>query len=275
MLEGAPALVMAIDRRGQASFGHGTPCSTPLHVAIAEHFGLSVNQSDQITLDSSALFRQGQKLGLGSSAALCVAAAALIGAGDASDVFRDAFAIHRRFQSGTGSGFDVAASTYGGVLLYRQGHAPVPTTLPEGIHWQTFASSVPAATTSAIKRWDSVRERAALVEAACVIAESVDAGASDLIHAIARFQSCLRSLDRKYGLDIVCPILSDLASEAMRIERQFNCALVYKQSGAGGGDIGIALCDNGEALQAFERVAVQSGLLPLNLEIDMHGVRCD
>ncbi|MCY4199228.1 MAG: hypothetical protein OXF31_05325 [Gammaproteobacteria bacterium] len=275
VLEGAPALVMAVHRRARASFGCATPCSTSLHAAIAEHFELSVTQSDQITLDSSELFRQGQKLGLGSSAALCVAAAELIGAGDADDVFRDAFAVHKRFQSGMGSGFDIAASTFGGVLLYRQGDAPAPTALPEGLHWQAFASSVPAATTGAIKRWRNARDKTALVEAACAIAASADDSARALIHAIARFQSCLRSLDEMHGLGILGHNLRALAAEATQVEKRFNCALVFKQSGAGGGDISIALSDNKEALQAFERIAVQSGLLPLNLEIDMHGVRRD
>ncbi len=78
-----------------------------------------------------------------------------------------------------------------------------------------------------------------------------------------------------HGLGILGHNLRALAAEATQVEKRFNCALVFKQSGAGGGDISIALSDNKEALQAFERIAVQSGLLPLNLEIDMHGVRRD
>ncbi len=279
VLEGAPALVMAIHRRAHASLNRQVSCSTSsptaLRTAITEQLGLSAAESDRLVLDSSELFHGGEKLGLGSSAALCVAATALLRDVETNAVFHTALTIHRRFQSGLGSGFDIAASTYGGVLLYRQDTAPTAITLPQDLYWQVFASHVPAITTTAIRQWGGVRDKAALFKAACAVAESVDGGASRLIHAIADFQSCLRAINDAHGLSVVCPNQCALDIEAAHIARRFNCVLIHKQSGAGGGDVSIALADDRRALQAFERIAVQSGLKPLNLEIDMNGVRRD
>lgn len=82
-----------------------------------------------VTVDSSALTGGGRKLGLGSSAAVAVAVAhALLGgpggAAPLDTVFRTALRAHRAAQGGRGSGYDVAASTYGGAGLFHGGAEP-------------------------------------------------------------------------------------------------------------------------------------------------------
>lgn len=83
-----------------------------------------------VTVDSSALTGGGRKLGLGSSAAVAVAVthALLCGPRGAAPpldtVFRTALRAHRAAQGGRGSGYDVAASTYGGADLFHGGAEP-------------------------------------------------------------------------------------------------------------------------------------------------------
>src|SRR5262249_40941013 len=69
----------------------------------------------------------GKKLGVGSSAAVAIVAAALItGRGDES-ALEIAIDAHREASGGEGSGIDVAASYYGGVIAARrQPSAVVP-----------------------------------------------------------------------------------------------------------------------------------------------------
>ena len=280
VLEGGPALVMAINRRVRASFGSATTAASALHSAIADTLALTPLKSAQLKLDSSELFKGGKKLGLGSSAALSVAAAALLSADDvlAEDVFAAALNIHRHFQAGRGSGFDVAASTYGGVLIHRVGDAPKPTKLPADLYWQAFNLNAPASTRRAIHRWQEAPDapgKRDLVDAADRVCASLSGTAAECIDTIAEFQSRLLALDHAHSLGISMPIQASLEAEAKRLARHFAAALIYKQSGAGGGDIGLALANDRRALKAFEGIAVQSGLEPLDLVIDMQGVTRD
>ena len=85
-----------------------------------------------LRVDSSALFgTDGKKVGLGSSAAVAVGIAfallcdaGLEGAGLEASTLRAALDGHRSYQGGRGSGYDVAASLYGGIGLFVGGGKP-------------------------------------------------------------------------------------------------------------------------------------------------------
>jgi len=90
----------------------------------------------QIDLESAPFFTEdGRKRGLGSSAAVTVALTALwlqmtgrlpSDHSAARDlVFRTAVDAHRAGQDGAGSGYDVASSTFGGVILFTGGRRPL------------------------------------------------------------------------------------------------------------------------------------------------------
>lgn len=85
----------------------------------------------RITVDSSALYRKdGTKRGLGSSAGVAVVLSALLlylfrrSLPSREDVFNLALRSHRRSQGGRGSGYDVAASTFGYLGLFEGGENP-------------------------------------------------------------------------------------------------------------------------------------------------------
>jgi mevalonate kinase len=123
----------------------------------------------RITLDSSALYREdGTKRGLGSSAAVAVVLSALLlylfrrSLPSREDVFGVALRSHRRSQGGRGSGYDVAASTFGRLGLFEGGETP---------SWRPIAPGwLPAltlhqgpkevSTAPAIRRFEAWREAA-------------------------------------------------------------------------------------------------------------------
>ena len=93
------------------------------------------NTGGQIDLESARFFTEdGRKRGLGSSAAVTVALTALwlqMTGRLPSDqsaarelVFLTAVDAHRAGQDGAGSGYDVASSTFGGVILFTGGRRP-------------------------------------------------------------------------------------------------------------------------------------------------------
>lgn len=158
VLEGAPAVVMALNRRAQVTLddsedggfcvdaaemdihqAHARLEAGILHwqdalaaerlhlvTAVLEHLAGQGVLTDGFYahLDTQTFFsanRRRDKLGLGSSAALLVALVGAIHAryGLAPPDLETMLAMHRSIQGGRGSGLDIAASLLGGVLVYR------------------------------------------------------------------------------------------------------------------------------------------------------------
>ncbi len=134
-----------------------------------------------IVLDSQKLSRMaiGEKMGIGSSAALTVALAA------AKQPFprcvcRCARAAHRRLQAGAGSGVDVAAAVHGGLIEYEMSSQGVkPLRWPHGLCLRVLWTGVAASTGAKLQKLaaQSVRpSRSALGLAASTMAEAWRSG---------------------------------------------------------------------------------------------------
>ena len=276
VLEGAPALVIAINRHATATLVStpfkSTSEPSPLHLAVAEVLQTDQEQVSRLNIDTSTLFEKGRKLGLGSSSAACAAAVAALNPASTSrdQTFELATHAHRRLQSGLGSAFDVAASTYGGALVYTQGARPMRVNLPAGLFWKAFSWNRSASTLRAIERWRNVQSHSQLLQAACNLPRSIQSGAADLFDSIWEFQQRLLALDRAYSLGIASAQQHELAARAEALTTEHR--VLFKQSGAGGGDVSIAISTSAGTLKAFSNIAVQSGLKPLELDIDMQGV---
>jgi phosphomevalonate kinase len=188
------------------------------------------------------------KLGLGSSAAILVASMAAAWAAedrtlDSRVMMWSAIAAHRAAQRG-GSGIDVAASIYGGVLVCRLGPdgslIPLPHTLPPGIELHVFASPVAASTPDLLRkiRVFSVRSRmeyeAHMGRAKAGAARAVAATTpAELVDALRTQASALSALGAASGAPIFTPDVTTLAAIA---EEE---GAVFYPSGAGGGDVAI------------------------------------
>jgi phosphomevalonate kinase len=234
-----------------------------------------------LEVDTSA-FRDGsgQKLGLGSSAAACVAA--LYALSDAAGVVlsnRDALhslaqRAHRRFQQGRGSGIDVAAAVYGGLVRFRRcedtitvGSAPplpldwtlVPLWTGRAQDTRDFVAAV-----LALRCIDDVL--APLADAARSFVDACTRGQGDCA-AQAMSAACrgLAALGEQAGIGIVTAphrLAAAIAAEH---------GGAAKPSGAGGGDIALALVPAPRAA-AFRAAATAAGLSPLSCAVGM-GVR--
>lgn len=253
VLEGAPAIVVAIDRYAIADASRIDPNPSP-----------EVRQAmrEAPAVDASAFFdKKGNKLGLGSSAAVLVAAiAAREAAIDRAAIFERARAAHARAQGG-GSGVDVAASTFGGALCYRMGAAPEKVTLP--VRFRAYFSGASARTSDLVARVRAARaDLGALAEAAEAAARATDA--RGFVEAAVRTERALEALGRAADLPIVPPAFAELA----RLAEQEGAA--FLPSGAGGGDVGVWLGAH-EPSAEFARAA--SRLERLDLSIDPDGVR--
>ena len=129
VLEGAPAVVSAVDRRVSVTWSDQALPMPPEVAATLELARLECGDVPRsLRLDVGALQHDRIKLGLGSSAAAAAATAAAVFAThghdlDDPDSRRRIFACASRGHSSIapeGSGVDVAASTFGGFLRFAR-----------------------------------------------------------------------------------------------------------------------------------------------------------
>lgn len=303
VLAGAKALVMAVDRYAVAKIEKSlaTECTLTTHTAVSTTTTFTPGESSGAalvdgvhtqwpacaagawtgSLDSRDLFTDDGKLGLGSSAAaLCAwsgAWQAFNGAHlpDAAELI----ALHRASQGG-GSGLDVAASRAGGVICYRHDRTAGPTIgsgrLPDGVAFVTISTSRAASTPDLVRRFDAWRAAeprsallrlnrlAAIAETGIVAAEANAAG--DFLAAIEQYSEALAELGKAMQADIMTDEHRAIAALARR------SGVAYKVSGAGGGDIGLALSASLSDLAAF-RAALPRGCQALQLEVDRDGLQ--
>lgn len=306
VLDGAPALVVAIDRRAIASEGSATG-SSPFLLAVADElaarFGSdapAVQRALAIACDTSQLFDGEHKLGLGSSAAVTVAASALaLGSDDAEEVRALAAAAHARAQGtrgATGSGADIAASAYGGAIAFAK-HAPASTgsagprsdaerrgasierlVWPESVQLVAFYTGAPASTPELIarvaeaRRADPVPVEAALAaisraaRAAIEACRAHDLAATGLLGALALAAIGMDQLAAATHL----PLVPDCVRAVRAALGRFGGTA--KTSGAGGGDVALAIAPAHIARAELERAIAAAGAHPLELAIDPRGV---
>jgi mevalonate kinase len=244
----------------------------------------------RISMNTDAFFRSiggsPVKLGVGSSAAALVALTGALVAALGIPVERPSLlsmchAAHRRFQGGLGSGIDVSAALYGGVVGVTAGRGvsgPEAETLgwPKGLAMLPLWSGASSSTPELLRRFARYREtksdafnnhmrhltRFARQADATWRSESV----VELMSALAGFDDALRALDSDAGIGI-----NTEAHERLRglVERN---GAVYKTSGAGGGDFGLAISDSTDVIDAVRADAIDSGYLSLDQKLGVDGL---
>ena len=236
---------------------------SPLFAALVAGCG---PPAGSIAVDSSAFAGPHGKLGLGSSAAVAVAVAALlvvppyadrradlaarVGTGRRaarSRVFAAALAAHRAAQGGRGSGYDVATSVWGGVVRFTSGRAPAAA--PCGLRSLPALYLVPGdrplATTGAVMRYDQWRQRepgaaVRFVERSREVVEQFLAAddAASCCAALAAGGELIRWLGTRIGVAVEPAALRE------RLDRFRAAGWVAKPVGAGG-ELGIAAAPMG------------------------------
>jgi len=308
VLDGAPAICMAVDRRARVTIsardgGHHTVTAPgftdvtgefsdrngdPDWVAGRDEFRLvddvwrtavaAYPGSVAIALDTSD-FRDaagGAKIGIGSSAALTVALTAALCelAETAADRTSIAYAAHRRFQGGLGSGADIATCSAGGLVAYSLPGGDVQRCAwPDGLEYALLWSGVAASTGSKLLqlgRKQPQPSRPALVASAQRVAKAWFSGSVDVI--LGEYRDYTRAL-LEFSIDHELGIFD--AGHAGLSAAADTAGVIYKPCGAGGGDIGIVLSSDKAAIEAFVSDAVAQDFRTLNMNVDWHGLQVD
>jgi phosphomevalonate kinase len=278
VLEGAPAIVVAVSRGAYADSSRAALSPTPeVRAALGD-------DGPAPYADASAMFVGSRKLGLGASASILVASIAAreadVGADLSSVAFRESlFArtrdAHAKAQGG-GSGVDVAASVYGGALEYVMGRPVKHVTLPQGLQVHVLACRTSARTSELRAEVDRLAgtnpgvHRACMSELAAIADEAAHAVASgaggSFVDGLRRTARALARLGAAAQVGIVPEGFDELESIAAREEASF-CV-----SGAGGGDVAVYVGPSKPSSSFVER-AHALGLVSLDVSLDDEGVR--
>ena len=306
VLEGAPGVVMAVNRRvrvrvkalsrGQlCSLGTYMPHLKSLQFAPDKDSGVGILDavraqlkpecSFKADIDSAAFFSpEGQKYGLGSSAAvICALYAALSrltpGANEGLPKLSNLLEVQQNVQGG-GSGIDLAASLQGGILKYRRrdskGAVLSPLEWGSRILLSCVFTGVATKTADMLVKWRAFKgdnsagyrrlygEMAAVAAAGCSAFEQSNPGG--LVRAIGHYGELLGELGTAMKVDLVTAAHRHLRTLAE------DCGGAYKPSGAGGGDVGFGCFTDPGGLLAFNAAVDAAGYRWLDLTLDSQGL---
>lgn len=291
VLHGATAVVIAVDRWVRLA-----PCEGPSEGLVAtartlaaRRLGFSLPRGGWAAA-SDAFRCDGRKLGLGSSAAVAVAAVASVWAeagvdveqhGVRLDMWTTAREAHDAHQGARGSGADVAASLFGGGLAVRiHPGAAIPAVTrwapPSDLHlawvWTGCESSTPELL-QRVSSWQAAAPSAwagllARMDAAgALVASARDA--LDVVEGLRRYGELMAELGHSASAGIVTTPVARIMRAAER------CGGAAKPSGAGGGDIVVAAFADGADAERFLGVVAAEGALPVPLEPAPRGVHLE
>ena len=271
VLEGAPAMVVAVNRRAIATRGTARSVS-PFVLAVGDELAArgadaAAEIARHVTVDTSALYDGDTKLGLGSSAAATVATTACAGVAR-DDILAVALAAHGNAQAtrgARGSGADVAAAVHGGTIAFEAGRVR-RLRWPAELLLVPFFTGVAADTAALVARVTAQHSRAATDALAEIGDASRAAEASLDVQAFARAGAAIDRLARATGIALVP---ERVAAARHALARLGGTA---KTTGAGGGDVGVAVLPATADPAEVARLLVAAGCQPLRLSVDETGV---
>ncbi|HEX6982593.1 MAG TPA: hypothetical protein VF181_07515 [Balneolaceae bacterium] len=243
--------------------------------------------SGAIKIDTESFYHKtGHKLGLGASAAITVSLLSALMkyinkpiAG--KDLYREAYQIHRKAQGKLGSGTDVAASAVGGVMQYcmqKNGNqidgVLEPAEWPQDLQIIPIWAGYSASTQDMVRKVEMYRDENSSSYKAIMNPMkklSADGCRAFLRGDVKSFLEVVANFirqEQKLGEVSQTDIISKAHKEIMTLVEE--AGGVYKPSGAGRGDIGVAFCDDIDTrLRITDAIANSSfDKLDLALQID-------
>ena len=290
VLHGGAAVVAAVDRRAVARFTQKNHGSAMVEAALAgtrqylTAQGLSTQPFEHlgVRVETSGFVQGGRKLGLGSSAAVCAAvcgllfeAASLKIAEHREALFGVARDAHTRAQEGKGSGGDIAAAVYGGYIAYSQEQTPTPIEDLQ-LHYVAAWSGRSASTTELIGQVSRLavhapalfeQHIAVLKRLGQLLASAFEQGKGAEARALyEQYGAAMDALGKSAG----APIWTEQHHAIAQIARSHGGAC--KPSGAGGGDLALALFDGSENAERFQVDVRNAGFQPVPLQLGAPGL---
>lgn len=271
-------------------------------IAATEHVCSQILKFDfplspfQLHIDTSQFYTFGNKskFGLGSSAALTVAiitALANYFAADAHmfknemDLFRYAFKTHLYSQGNRGSGIDIASSVFGGVIVYNIGLIKETDSFPrqgqgrilEDLFMLPVWTGVAASTRQLLSKIDHYKNKKhniykeTMLELQNLSNQGCLAYMNNnkriFLDMVDKSFTVLKNFSNESKIDIISEVHQKIAGLV------HNKGGIYKPSGAGGGDFGLAFFENNSAMKKAENLLSENKFGSIPLKVESKGVK--
>jgi mevalonate kinase len=292
VLDGGTAVLAGVNRYAVAQYVNGAKSESAVVEQAMNRALRDIGENASaippgaVLVDTTEFSQGPNKIGLGSSAAAAVATvgamfenAGLAVDGQQHKIFDLADAAHRAAQGGVGSGADVAAAVYGGFIKFSRsadGKANIaPLPMPNNLHLVVFWTEKPASTRSFVEAVQSYAKDTpssykmligAMRATADRFVSELEAGRSTAaVAAAGRYGRQMAELGKAVGMPIVTEAFENAAALAREVGGE------AKPSGAGGGDVGVAMFATPEAASLFAR-ACQAPISVLDISLARVGL---
>lgn len=232
--------------------------------------------------------KSGEKLGFGASASLTVSLLAALYRYmgkplSGIELYCEAHSIHRKAQDGLGSGSDIAASVFGGVIQYQMPKSRQNSSASiESLNWPSDLQVIPvwtgksASTQDLIQRIKNFKDEnpdmyqsimRPMVELAadgCIAFKAGDI--KEFLEIVNGYAKQEYKLGQASGIDIFSKVHQKIAAVVKR------AGGVYKPSGAGIGDMGLAFCEGIESRLHIEESFKRSSFNIVNFSLQTHEI---
>ncbi|MCV3295885.1 MAG: kinase [Oenococcus sp.] len=228
--------------------------TVPKHLALVFSINRFISQTK-----SELVNRQGVKYGLGSSGAYAVLKTKsdnLLPLSD-DELFYKALAFSRQ-QQPQNSGADIAASTYGGLLLYENGQLPIQARFPESWHLLVGWTGHPAVTSELVKNNQLSQS---FIQTSDQIVRNMFTAIKDRNFAAFSQQMHLA----EDNLEKLTGVMTQKIVQGIRAANR--CGYQAKISGAGGGDNIIAFTEKIDDIPKIQQEWRRIGIVPLDLHV--------
>ncbi len=287
VLEGAAAVVTAVDARATAIVGDVPTHVSPVLQAVADMVSgeIFTDHPPDVDVNSDVFFASGMKLGLGSSAAVCAAACGMLFehaglpiVGNRDRILELASRAHFAAQGGRGSGADVAASVLGGTILFSAQGARSMLSEP-GICAKVIWTGSASSTVDLLDRVQDFersdrpgfrRRMDDLLDLAGELGNAYSLGeAKRIVDLTGEYGRAMKRLGQEAGASVV----TSEHERVMTIAAALGGAA--KPSGAGGGDCAVAVFAEPQEAALFENRCAKAGLRILDLRLHVEGLRAE
>ena len=249
----------------------------------------------QLHIDTTQFYAMGNKskYGLGSSAALTVGVICALLKFYATDdhlfknkldLFRFAINTHLHAQGNRGSGIDISASIFGGVSVYNIGLiAKIDTDPPRekgerlaDLYMMPVWTGVPVSTRQMLSATDNFKKEdySGYRETMLALKDLSDLGCiaymnndkRNFLEIIENYYTVLKNFSDKSKITIISDVHQKISGLI------HNAGGIYKPSGAGGGDFGLAFFEDSDAKKRAQHLLRQNDFILMPLKVESNSV---
>jgi phosphomevalonate kinase len=218
----------------------------------------------KFSINTDGFFESGIKLGIGSSAAISVAITKAINKYfklklDKQEQLYNSLEVHNYFQNHIGSGLDVLSSFYGFPVIEcskdRNSFVWNQVKIPKEVIIKFVKGQTYSDTREMIKKYHlgKLEHKSFFLEISKEMKEALtnlsqayrDNNPDQIINSIKRYSTLMIEMDSTFNIGVYSETDKEISILADKE------GLIYKPSGAGGGDLGIIIGDNNSIISKF------------------------